>query len=79
LEQLQVTQEQFSTEIQQSLRCVRSELKNMKETQEEPKLRHELENPTQVLGATEDIRGASSHSRNTIRNCPRKPLKIIRS
>jgi hypothetical protein len=50
-----VIQEQFSTEIQQSLRCVRSELKQMKEIQEEPEPRHELENLTQVLGAIEDV------------------------
>jgi type IV secretory pathway VirD2 relaxase len=73
-----VTQEQFRTEVQQSLRCVRSELKKMKETQEEPKLRHERENLTQVLGAIQDVRDASTHSRNTVYNCPRKPRTRVR-
>jgi hypothetical protein len=58
---------------------VRSELKKMKEIQEEPELRHELENLTQVLGAIEDVRDGSTHSRNTVRNWPRKPRKRIRS
>jgi hypothetical protein len=66
-----VTQEQFGTEgdrvnvVQRSLRRVKSEQKKMKEAQEEPELPHELENLRQVLGVTEDVRDASTHSRNT--------------
>jgi hypothetical protein len=51
----------------------------MKETQKKPELRRDLENLTQVLGAIGDVQDASTHSRNTVRNCPRKPRKRIRS
>jgi hypothetical protein len=57
------TQEQFGTEgdrvslVHRSLRYEKSEQRKMKEVQEEPELRHGLENLTRVLGAIEDVRG----------------------
>jgi hypothetical protein len=58
---------------------VKSELKKMKEAQEESELRHELENLTQVLGAIQDVRDARNKFHNCARAYQRKPWKRMRS
>jgi hypothetical protein len=59
------TKDHRGSSIQQSLRCLKYELKKMKETRAEPEFRHELENLTSALGAIDDPQDANSHSRNT--------------
>jgi hypothetical protein len=65
-----VTQEQFGTGgdrvnvIQRSMRCVKSELKKMKEAQEKPEHWHKLENSRQVLRAIEDVRVLTQGTRS---------------
>jgi hypothetical protein len=57
--------------VQRSLRCEKYDPKKMIEAQEEPELRHELENLKQIFSAIEDVRGRDNHSRNKLHNCAR--------